>query len=210
MVVQHALSGARGGAAGHAAFDLAAGLERVMGNRGLFLRVLERFANDYRDLAARLHAALDAGDAVLAQRIAHTLKGAAGMIEAGRLRALALEVELALKAGGATPAVPEQAIAALDAELARVLGEVDALLADAEPDPNTPVPDAQPADAAQPCAPDLARLRAMLDIGDGRAAELLGRMRPQLLTLLGSERMAALDGALKRFDFESALALLEG
>lgn len=183
------------------ALDLAAGLERVMGNRALFLRVLERFANDYRDLAARLHAALDGEDAMLAQRIAHTLKGAAGMIEAGRLRALALEVELALKAAGATPALPAGAIAALDAELARVLAQVDALLA--------PAAHEGTADAPAPAAPDLARLRAMLDIGDGRAPDLLAGMRAQLLPMLGSERLAALDGAVRRFDFESALALLE-
>lgn len=185
------------GALNEAGIDLAAGLERVMGDRALFLRVLGRFAGDYRDLAARLHAALDAEDTVLAQRIAHTLKGAAGMIEAGRLRALALEVELALKAGGAAPLV---LIARLDAELVRVLGEVEALLA-------VPAPADAPAD---PHAPhDLAQLREMLDIGDGRAPELVGQLRGQLLASMGSEGMTAFEAAVRRFDFERALALLD-
>ena len=177
------------------ALDLAAGLERVMDDRALFLRVLERFAGDYRDLAARLHAALDEGDTALAQRIAHTLKGAAGMIEAARLRQLALEVELALKAGSPPPPL----VTALDDELTRVLAEVDTLLAA----PDTPV-------AAQAAGPDdLARLRAMLDIGDGRALELAIQLRPRLLASLGVERVAAFDAAVWRFDFEAALALLE-
>lgn len=183
-----------------AGIDLAAGLERVMGDRELFLRVLGRFAGDYRDLATRLHAALDAQDAVLAQRIAHTLKGAAGMIEAARLRELALEVELALKAGGAAPLV---LIARLDAELARVLAEVETLLA-------TPETADAPASPADPhAAHDLAQLRAMLDVGDGRAPELVGQLRGQLLASMGSEGMAAFEAALKRFDFERALALLD-
>lgn len=186
-------------APGAPAIDFAAGLERVMDDRALFLRVLGRFAGDYRDLAARLHAALDAGDAVLAHRIAHTLKGAAGMIEANRLRRLALDVELALKAGGAAPLA---LIAALDEELARVLAEVDALLAAPET--------AAQVQANSPAArDDLARLRDMLDIGDGRAPDLAAQLRPRLLAGMGSEKVAAFDAALRRFDFENALALLE-
>jgi len=186
-------------APGAPAIDFAAGLERVMDDRPLFLRVLGRFAGDYRDLAARLHAALDAGDAVLAHRIAHTLKGAAGMIEANRLRRLALDVELALKAGGAAPLA---LIAALDEELARVLAEVDVLLAA----PETPAQVQANSPAARD---DLARLRDMLDIGDGRAPDLAAQLRPRLLAGMGSEKVAAFDAALRRFDFENALALLE-
>ena len=186
-------------APGAPAIDFAVGLARVMDDRALFLRVLGRFAGDYRDLAARLHAALDAGDAVLAHRIAHTLKGAAGMIEANRLRRLALDVELALKAGGAAPLA---LIAALDEELARVLAEVDALLAAPET--------AAQVQANSPAArDDLARLRDMLDIGDGRAPDLAAQLRPRLLAGMGSEKVAAFDAALRRFDFENALALLE-
>lgn len=177
--------------------DLVAGLERVMGDRDLFLRVLGRFASDYRDLSMRLNAALDAGDAVLAHRIAHTLKGAAGMVEAARLRQLALEVELALKTEGVAPPL---LIAAMQTELTKVLVEVERLLAA----PRLPPPPALPVEAH-----DLVRLREMLDIGDGRAPELVDTLRPRLLASLGGERMAALETAIKCFDFEHALLLLD-
>ena len=194
-------------APGAPAIDFAAGLARVMDDRTLFLRVLGRFAGDYRDLAARLHAALDAGDAVLAHRIAHTLKGAAGMIEANRLRQLALDVELALKAGGAAPLA---LIAALDKELARVLAEVDALLAAPETPAQAQASSPANLSTTSPAArDDLARLRDMLDIGDGRAPDLAAQLRPRLLAGMGSEKVAAFDAALRRFDFENALALLE-
>ena len=182
---------------GGPAIDLAAGLERAMDDRALFLRVLGRFANDYRDLATRLQAALEAGDSVLAHRIVHTLKGAAGMIEAARLRQLALDTELALKDGAV--AAP-QLLAALDGELARVLAQVDSLLAT----PEVTLAAATPADTH-----DLARLRAMLDIGDSRAIDLATLLRPRLLASVGSEGMAIFDAAIRRFDFEGALALLE-
>lgn len=188
-----------------AVIDLPAALDRVMGDRAMFLRLLARFAGDYRDLIARLQAAIDAGDAVLAQRIAHTLKGAAGMMEALPLRRLALEVELALKVDGAAPAA---LIDALDVELARVLVEVDALLVAPDAAP-LPVVSSSMASPALPVdARDLARLRAMLDIGDGRAPELVVLLRPRLLVTLGADRMAALETAVRRFDFEHALLLL--
>lgn len=187
-----------GGISTVSSIDLAAGVARMMDDRDLLLRVLARFAGDYRDLGARLHAALGAGDTVLAQRIVHTLKGAAGMIEAARLRRLAQGVELALKADGVAP---PPLLAALDGELARVLADVDTVLAA----PGTPEPAAAP-----PAAPDnLARLRAMLDIGDGRALDLAAQLRPCLHEHMKSEDLAAFDAALKRFDFEGALALLE-
>ena len=189
------------------AIDLAAALERAMGDRGLLQRVLARFAVDYRDVVARLRAALDAGDGVLAQRIAHTLKGAASMIDAGGLRQLAQEVESAIKGGnGAPPA----SIDALDAELTRVLEKVDMLLATSMAPPPVAPTAAMPAAAATPIdEQDLARLRAMLDIGDGRAPDLVRQWHPHLLATLGQDRMHTLDSAIGRFDFERALALLE-
>jgi len=183
-----------------AVIDLAAALDRVMGDRAMFLRLLVRFAGDYRDVTARLQAALDAGDAVLAQRIAHTLKGAAGMIEALPLRRLALDVELALKTDGAAPAA---LIGALDFALARVMVEVDALLVTPDAAALPAPPSMLPVDAR-----DLARLREMLDIGDGRAPELVALLRPRLLVTLGANRMALLETAIRRFDFEHALLLL--
>ena len=188
-----------------AVIDLAAALDRVMGDRAMFLRLLARFAADYRDLIARLQAAIDAGDAVLAQRIAHTLKGAAGMMEALPLRRLALDAELALKTDGAASAA---LIDALDCELARVLVEVDALLVAPDAAPLAVVSSSTASPALPVDARDLARLRAMLDIGDGRAPELVALLRPRLLVTLGADRMAALEKSIERFDFEHALLLL--
>ena len=187
-----------------AVIDLETALDRVMGDRAMFLRLLARFAGDYRDLIPRLQAAIDAGDAVLAQRIAHTLKGAAGMMEALPLRHLALDVELALKKDGAAPAA---LIDALDVALTRVLMEVDALLV--APDAAAwPVVSSTASPALSVDARDLTRLRAMLDIGDGRAPELVALLRPRLLVTLGADRMAALEKSIERFDFEHALLLL--
>lgn len=183
------------------AIDLPAALERVMGDRPMLQRVLGRFSLDYRDAGARLRAAHDAQDTPLAQRIAHTIKGAAAMIGAQRLHELALTLEQQLKDGTAAASQATQAsFAQLDAELIRVLQQIDTLV-DETP---APAPSAAPM-----LESDLARLRTMLDIGDGRAPELVQQGRSRLLATLGQARMHALETAVERFDFERALVLLE-
>lgn len=184
-----------------AAIDLAGGVERVMGDHGLFARVLERFRSDYRRAAASIRAALAAGDTALAQRLTHTLKGASGMIEARPLQRQALALEQALGGG---PGGWEQPLERLDTELDRVLRELDAMLA-----PQAVRPPAAPLSRADG-APALARLAALLDRGDGAALELVEEEHAALAAALGRARWAEVEAAVNDFDFERALVLLEG
>ncbi|MGI4717049.1 MAG: Hpt domain-containing protein [Janthinobacterium lividum] len=210
MVVHDAVSGlpSFSGADSQAAsapqpptLDYAAGLERMMGDAAMYLRVLARFRLDYRDNAARLRAALDAGDAALAQRVAHTLKGAAAMIEARGLRQLAADVEQGLRAGHGADADAEL-LDRLEAELARVMARLDTLL---EPS-TTSTPGA--AAAMAPDEQEVARLCELLDLGDSAAQDLVREQEAGLRTLLGAPRMAQLQAALACFDYEQALRVL--
>lgn len=180
---------------GAPAVDLEAGLARLMGNRQIHGRALARFAQDYRDAGAAIRAALDAGNLAGAQRLVHTLKGAAAMIEAGALHAGAVALEQALRRG-------ETDVRALllrtEAALAAVLRELDAM---------APAPADSPAPPAGPHT--LARLRAMLDIGDGSALELVAAMRAELAAELGEREYEGLCAAVMMFDYEHALALLD-
>src|SRR5690606_9596332 len=110
---------------------------------------------------ARLRAALAVGDAPLAHRIAHTLKGAAAMIEARGLRALALEAEQLLRAGDVASA---PLLERLETELARVIAEVDLLLG--------PAAGVAASGKAVLADADLTRMRALLDVGDGSDQEV--------------------------------------
>lgn len=179
------------------ALDVAAGLERLMGDRSMYLRVLGRFRSDYTDNVARLRTAIAAGDMPLAHRIAHTLKGAAAMIEAQGLRTLALDVEQQLRAGAATDS---RLLAQLDAELARVMAQVELLLA-------APAVDTPSADAALHEG-DVTRLCELLDLGDSSAQDFMTEKRAGLRTRLGAARMAELESAVAAFDHERALRVL--
>lgn len=184
------------------ALDYRAGLERLMGDQAMYKRVLARFHIDYRDIAARLRAALAGGDLLLAQRIAHTLKGAAAMIEARLLRQLAADVEHALRTGAG---VDPRLLACLERELARVMAQLDALLpcpAQKEPGPDAAQAQAQAGDA------DMARLCALLDLGDSAAQDFIGEHQAGLAARLGEARMGQLRAAMAAFDFEEALQVL--
>ena len=168
-----------------------------MGDRAMYLRAAARFRSSYRDSARAIRSALGAADATLAHRLAHTIKGAAGLIEAPRLRVAALVLEATLRDGGDT----ELALARLDSALAEVLCELDAmnLVADARP---APVPAAVEKGI-------VASLHAMLDIGDGAAVELVAAARSELSAHLGQQGYEELSAAMEQFDYELALAVLE-
>jgi HPt (histidine-containing phosphotransfer) domain-containing protein len=185
------------------AVNHADGVARLMGDGALFARVLARFRKEYRHAAGAIRSALADGDLALAQRLAHTLKGAAGMIEAVPLREEAHALEQELRHGGRDPALR---LALLERALERVLHELDA--ADA-------VPQGQPATQLQDRSQEpisggtAARLAALLEDGNGDAVDLAQEAAASLTRELGEERYRQVAAAIEVFDFEGALALVK-
>jgi two-component system sensor histidine kinase/response regulator len=181
------------------AIDYANGAARLMGDAALFARVLLRFRKEYGHAADAIRGALAAGDVPLAQRLVHTLKGAAGMIEAVPLRAQALALEQALRQDGD----PAPHLARLERALEQVLGE----LAAAESRPAAPAP-AIARDGE--CGNVVARLRTLLEDGNGDAVDLVQDAAASLTRELGEERYRRVAAAIAVFDFEAAQALISG
>lgn len=184
------------------AVDHAGGVARLMGDAVLFTRVLGRFRNEYRQAGAGIGTALDDGDLQTALRLAHTLKGAAGMIEAVPLRRQAQDLEHMLRRGGD----PALALERLRNELDRVLVELDALgLALSEP-----IWPAVHIDAMAPANADavVQKLAALLDEGNGDAVDLTRDAGPALAVQLGPECYLRIAQAVESFDFDGALSML--
>lgn len=190
--------------AGVPAIDHAEGIARLMGDGALFARVLARFRNEYRETALGIRRALDAGDTALALRLVHTLKGAAGMIEAVPLRraAQALEQELRMGRGA-----PHAGLAQLDRALAQVLRELDAA-ADSMARSAAPATAPAPLPSLSEHADALARLSALLDEGNGDAVDLVREAETTLRSDIGDEDYARVAAAIESFDFDAALTLL--
>ena len=185
-----------------APLDLAGGIDRVMGDRSMFARILSRFRLDYGHAASAIRTALADGDRPLAQRLTHTLKGAAGLIEARPLHRHAMALEHVLRAHGDH----RSAVDRLETELNRVLRELDKLLKG-----SAGVSSAGTHATMHPVAPRidaLARLRALLDVGDGAAVEAFAESSAYLNTVLGGAVLQELTRSMAAFDFERALKLL--
>jgi two-component system sensor histidine kinase/response regulator len=182
------------------AIDHVNGVARLMGDAALFARVLARFRKAYGRAADGIRGALAANDLQLAQRLAHTLKGAAGMIEAAQLREAVLALEQSLRHGAGDHAAHLACLDRLAHALDRVLREVDAAEASA--------PAVQPAAQMDAHKDVAARLRALLEDGNGDAVDLVQEAAASLTRELGEECYRQIAAAIEVFDFEGALALL--
>jgi two-component system sensor histidine kinase/response regulator len=89
-------------------FDLAVGLERLMGNKRLYRKLLVDFGTNYIKTASDIREAIDTKDFEQAHSLVHNLKGLAGNLEAGDLQAAAANLEKLVKGvGEKTPPVKE-------------------------------------------------------------------------------------------------------
>lgn len=186
-----------------AILDTVEATARVLGNGALYLRMLRRFGDDHPPAATPIRAALDSGDLNLAHRLAHTLKGSAGMIGAHRLHAQASALELRLRTAGADAA---SELDQVEHDLRDVLQAVQRLL-DGQPAAGGDSP-AAAVKVAPAGAGVLVQLAALLDTGDGAALDLLGQSAPALKAALGAAGFSEVMLAAHAFDFEAALASL--
>ena len=78
-------------------FDLAAGLERLRGNKRLYRKLMLDFGADYQGATAAIREALDTGNLASAHGLVHDLKGPAGNLAATDLLTAAIEMEELIK-----------------------------------------------------------------------------------------------------------------
>ncbi|MFA6920499.1 MAG: response regulator, partial [Gallionella sp.] len=81
--------------------DVELGLQRVVGKKQVYLSMLRKYVSNQANTPSELRAALDGGDIVTAERIAHSAKAVNGNIGATGLQEMADELEAALRTGAA-------------------------------------------------------------------------------------------------------------
>jgi HPt (histidine-containing phosphotransfer) domain-containing protein len=191
-----------GAEAARGPLDAADGVQRVMGDHALYLRMLRRFCDDYAEGTAPIRRSLDGGDLRLARRLAHNLKGASGMISAAAVHRQAGLLEAALRVS--CPTNQSDSLDTLDRALAALSRAIEPLLAEA----------VTPAVSPEAAAPEpvrallLAQLADLLDRGDGAALDLLEQSAESLRAALGAAQFRAVAQAANEFDFEGALTAL--
>jgi HPt (histidine-containing phosphotransfer) domain-containing protein len=191
----------RADAATREVVDITDGIDRIMGDRQLYVRMLRRFRNDYALGAAPVRIALLNADVNLAHRLAHTLKGASGMIGARPLHQQASALERAIRTASGDQ---QRELDTLEFALQKVLQAIDILLS------GSPAPSAPPAPVRSlpQDAELLAQLVDLLANGDGAAIDLLEESAASLTAILGAQRLHEVTAAANEFDFEGALRAL--
>jgi HPt (histidine-containing phosphotransfer) domain-containing protein len=191
-------------------FDLAAGLQRLQGNRKLYKKLLRDLAATYAAVPGEIRAALDTEDMHQAHHLVHSLKGVAANLAATDLQAAAIEMEKLVKPGKAKqPPAPDMLnskLSALQEALKMTLKSIETL----GPTEVAAV-DELPEDSVPVLSPELAReaserIREAADMGDitqlkSIADELTSRTNA--FTALGNKII----GLAEEFDFEGIVKL---
>lgn len=183
--------------------DAAAGLRLALGRESLYRSLLTTFVHGQADWLQRFAQARQDGDAALALRMAHTLKGVAAQIGAQPLSQAAQALEGALQRGEGE-AVVEPLQAAVRAGLQPLL---DGLRAQRLTVAATPAMAGAPVDPAA-WAALRAQLLQQLDHGDADCLALAERQAALLRQALGPAQHDAFERALRGFDFPTASGLL--
>jgi two-component system sensor histidine kinase/response regulator len=183
------------------------GLQQLMGDHALYLQILGRFRQRYPDSAGQARQALAAGEAGHAQRIVHTLKGAAGMIGAQQVYLLATALEAAC---AGPPSAYSAPLAQLEQALRNLIPVIDGLLEDGQQQALAHLAQTQaPASPVPETRMLLQHLARLLEEGDGAAIDVLEQSATVLAASLGVAVFQEMTEAAHQFDFETALATLQ-
>ncbi len=195
--------------------DIDDGLDRIMGDRNLYFKLLLRFLHDHDSTPRQIRDAIAAERYDTARIKSHTLKGAAGMIGASLMYEAAAALEAALRAHAI---VLDQPLQRLESTLQQLLASVSRVL-NSSPDgrsiqqgktTSAPISSPATAPATDPATQLLiARLSSCLREGDGAAIDLLEHSATLLADSLGVAKYQAVAAAAHEFDFDGALAALQ-
>lgn len=185
--------------------DLRWGLERIGGNKRLFVKLLKEFAAKHRNAVGFIERQLAEGNCSEARRELHTLKGVAGNIGARILQQEAGNMERALEKNELPDAVLPHSFR--DAFVALFDG-IDALQIDEAP------PDVDSSGKDETLSDDdidglFNRLQRMLTEADPAATAILRILERQLTDSIQLEYLKQIGAQLDNYEFDLALLKLK-
>lgn len=182
--------------------DVRVGLSRVCGNQALYYKLVHDFSDKYGTFTKSVEGFLAQGDRSGARHLVHTVMGASGNIGAMKLYAAARDLDGFLCRDAVTdPAALIKRCADLTDDLGRYI--------------RMSLPKADPsffihhiATQRAISAEDLATLCDLLQLNDTGAQAEFDRIFPMLHSLSAASA-AALGDAIRKFDFQEAVRLVE-
>jgi HPt (histidine-containing phosphotransfer) domain-containing protein len=182
--------------------DTQSALKRTGGNRQRYVLLLSRFAESQVGAVGQIRAALKAQDSAIAQRITHSLKGAAANLGANAVATSAGSAEIAIKMQSEV----EPALGELERTLLAAVAAIQRILPSAEEVESTPSGNGDPSVVLQP----LSRLKKLLEADDSEAAEFITEAQDRFSAILSRTEIETLTRTVGDFDYESALRAVSG
>ncbi|HEY0844630.1 MAG TPA: PAS domain S-box protein [Noviherbaspirillum sp.] len=186
--------------------DVQDGLSRTLGNRAFYMEMLARFHESQRHAVGELRRALEQ-DRIIAERLAHSLKGTAALLGATQVAQLSERLEFDIRRGVHGEALRPW-LDELDSTMTALLQAIDQVL----PQVVTPavLSDDDLVDRGE-VQEIIRRFARLLRDSDGEATDLLAQSANLLAAVLDAESYRDLERAARQYDFDSALsALLAG
>ena len=192
-----------------AGVDMDATLNRLGGNRPVYVRMLGRFVADLANMPAQLQAQLETGKTQEAVALMHTLKGLAGTLGATDLAAVAADAEKRLE--NPLAVAPRKAVAQAMAQSMKLAAPgftrlLNALQSKGEAEAK-PVHRAFDARALATALQALNTLLLNADMAATDAMMDIQRHFGAASNELPGEPLTSLDAAIQALDFERALGL---
>jgi HPt (histidine-containing phosphotransfer) domain-containing protein len=186
-----------------AGINVTDGLRRVAGNKRLYRDLLMQFATK-SDPASEIAAALKSGDAKLAERLAHTVKGVAGNIGIMEVHSAAQRLEKAIREGhDSAPSLLEEFRALLSTQVEAIRQALPESPRAIEQQVRRPPSNGETASNA------ISRLRMLLEASDGAADEAFHSLQEAVGGTVEKPQLDALGSFINDFDFETALLKLD-
>lgn len=185
--------------------DIDKGLGFVRGKEENLLKVMRKFITEQTSAADDIRAALSDSDQETAHRLAHTLKGHAGLLGAARLQEDAKELEFALKeeGGGDSAALIEK----MEKSLQEVLGGLAQLESEQETaGEENPVPASVSKEEA---IPQLDRLMGLLNDGDSEAIPVFEELAKSGIVPGSKKELTRLRALIESYSFDEASEVLD-
>jgi two-component system sensor histidine kinase/response regulator len=184
-----------------AGLNVELGLQRVLGKPPLYLAMLRKYVASQENIPAELRAALDVNDLTTAERVAHTVKAVSSNIGATDLQKMASELEEGLRTGAGDDVIEAALLKLSCAQSLMIAALKDALPLESL---NSPAPL-----NTEKSAEVLRLLHDLLADDNSEAADVLEENLDLLRYVLGLETFSKVEKAIKQFDFDKALQLLE-
>lgn len=182
--------------------DVELGLQRVLNNKTLYLKMLRKYVTAQSHVVADIRAALDnEEDKQSAERLTHTIKGLSANIGAMSLQDKAAEIETLIR-NQAQRQIIDEKLTAFEQAFSALLDKIKTAL------PSEAAAMSQNIDMSK--APEVIKeLMSLLEDDNSKAGTVLEDNLDLLRFVLGTKTFTKIDNAIKQFDLDEALEFLK-